>query len=425
MSKKKNLWIFHHYATPPNINGFTRPYNFGKFLKDANYDMKVFSSSFLHFSETNLINDKSKYLVDNYNGIPFIFVKTFSGKGNGVKRILNMISYYFSLFKVTKEFIRNKDIPDIILASSPHPLALIAGIRISKRLNVPVITEIRDFWPEVFFMSGKLKEDGLIGKILLRIEYWIYKNSDALIFLKEGDFEYINERQWSTDQGGEIDLNKIHYINNGVDTNGFNNQLKEFELRDEDLENDKFNVVYTGAIRPINNIGNILDAAKELESFKDIQFLIFGEGNQLDELKQRVEVENIKNLKFKGYVDKKFIPSILSKSSVNLLNYSQTNYNWSRGNSSNKLFEYMASGKPIISTIKMGYSPIEKYKCGVSLTSNTPEQLADAVLNIKNLEMNEYQAMCENSKNASEHYDYSVLSEKLWSVLEETIKNYK
>ncbi len=80
---------------------------------------------------------------------------------------------------------------------------------------------------------------------------------------------------------------------------------------------------------------------------------------------RRVENENLDNVKMKGFVNKKYIPYILSKSSVNILNYSQTQYNWSRGNSSNKLFEYMASGKPMISTVKMGYSIIEKYKCGI------------------------------------------------------------
>src|SRR5690625_6806467 len=87
----------------------------------------------------------------------------------------------------------------------------------------------------------------------------------------------------------------------------------------------------------------------------------------------------------KGFVDKQFIPNILSKSSVNILNYSQTKYNWSRGNSSNKLFEYMASGKPIISTVKMGYSIIDKYRCGFELENSTPEELAATILKIKNI----------------------------------------
>src|SRR5699024_1319722 len=141
---------------------------------------------------------------------------------------------------------------------------------------------------------------------------------------------------------------------------------------------------------PVNNVDNIIDTAKLLTNYTDIEFLIYGEGNQKQILKRRIEEENITNVKFKGFVNKQNIPFILNSSSVNVLNYSQEKYNWTRGNSSNKLFEYMASGKPIISTVKMGYSLIERYNCGIELDENTPEAFAQAILEIKELPKKEY-----------------------------------
>ncbi len=298
---------------------------------------------------------------------------------------------------------------------------MVAGIKIAKDLGVPCISEIRDFWPEVFFMGGKLKEDSIIGRMLIKGEHWIYNKSDALIFLKEGDYTYITDKKWDTSQGGNIDLGKCYYINNGVNIEGFNQQRDNEKLEDNDLNNGKFNVVYTGAIRPINNVGNILDAAKLLKDKKEIQFLIFGDGNQLEILKKRVTDENIKNVKMKGYVDKKYMPYVLSKSSVNILNYSQSKYNWSRGNSSNKLFEYMASGKPIISTVKMGYSIIDKYKCGIELDEQTPEALAAAILRIKEMPHEQYNKLCENAKDGAKDFDYGSLSERLLTVIKQTM----
>ncbi|MDI9493314.1 MAG: glycosyltransferase [Bacillota bacterium] len=99
-----------------------------------------------------------------------------------------------------------------------------------------------------------------------------------------------------------------------------------------------------------------MDAAALLEDDNDIQFLIYGDGSEKEVLEKRIVDEGLSNVKMKGFINKQFIPYILSKSSVNIFNYSQSKYNWARGNSSNKLFEYMASGKPIISTVKMGYS---------------------------------------------------------------------
>jgi glycosyltransferase involved in cell wall biosynthesis len=403
------------------MNGFTRPYSFGVNMLRNGYHTTVFSASYLHFSDVNIIEGKSLYKVDRVDGIPFVFTKTPSSAGSGLKRVSNMFMYYKNLFKVVKNYASTGEAPDVIIASSPHPLAMVAGIKIARKFKVPCVCEVRDFWPEVFFMGGKLKEKSLLGKLLVAGEHWIYKNADAIIFLKEGDVTYITDKKWDVPQGGDINLDKCFYINNGVDVNNFVSRKKDSELDDADLKTGKFNVVYAGAIRPVNNVGNILDAAHLLKDYKDIQFLIYGDGNQLGFLRQRVSDEGLRNVKLKGYIEKRYMPYVLSKSSVNILNYAQDKYNWSRGNSSNKLFEYMASGRPIISTVKMGYCPLTKYQCGLSLDNDTPDALAKAVLEIYEMPEKQYDQMSENAKNGAKDFDYAVLTEKLISVMESLV----
>lgn len=415
----RNIWIFHHYATPPTINGFTRPYNFGINLINKGYCVTIFAASYLHLANVNLINDHRLYIINNDSEIPFVFIYTPSYGDGYLKRIINMAMYYKRLFTVAKKYVKNYQKPDLIIASSPHPLVMVAGIKIAEKFKIPCICEVRDLWPEVFFMDGILKKESIIGRLLIKGEHWIYKKADAIIFLKEGDYNYITDNKWDIAQGGDIDLSKCHYINNGVDIENFYKQMNNSILDDPDLNNDKmFNVVYTGAIRPVNNVGNILDAASLLKNYKNIQFLIYGDGNQLENLRQRAINEQLTNVKIKGYVDKKYIPYILSKSSINILNYSQSKYNWSRGNSSNKLFEYMASGKPIISTVKMGYCPLEKYKCGLSLKRDTPEELAKAILKVYKMPKEIYKELGQNGKLGARDFDYKILTQKLISVME-------
>lgn len=414
----KNVWFFHHYATPPTLNGFTRPYNFAVNMKHENYKATVFAASYLHFSNINLISDKTPYIEENHSGISFVFVNTPSSAKNTLARIKNMAAYYKNLFSIAKRYSDTNGKPDVIIASSPHPLAMVAGIKIAKKLNVPCICEVRDLWPEAIFAFGKTKETSILGKLLIAGEYWIYKRADGLIFLKEGDTDYLKEKKWTTEQGGKVDLKKCYYINNGVDIGAFDRQIENNVLQDEDLINGKFNVVYTGAIRPVNNVGNILDTARLVKERTNIQFLIYGEGNQLEALKKRVIEEGLTNVKMKGYIDKKFIPYVLSKSSVNILNYSQNQYNWTRGNSSNKLFEYMASGKPIISTVKMGYSIIDNYNCGLELENSTPEELANSILRIKNMSENDYNALGKNARRGARDFEFQKLSQKLINVIE-------
>ena len=417
----KRVWFFHHYAVLPDMQGQIRPYNFGLHLKNHDWQATVFAASYLHHSDISLISDGSKYLLKTDAEIPFVFVNTPSSASGVLARIWNMASFYFGLLDLAVEFAKKYGKPNLIIASSPHPLTMIAGIKVAEKLAIPCICEVRDLWPEAIFTFGKLKEKSLPGRLLTAGEHWIYRKADAIIFTKEGDTDYLKQQRWDSAQGGDIDLGKCHYINNGVDIEAFSRLAAENTVDDPDLQADKFNVVYAGSLREVNDVGLLLDAAALLKPYSDIQFLIYGDGNQKDSLQRRVINEKLFNVKIKGYVSKNQVPFILSRSGVNILNYSQEKYNWSRGNSSNKLFEYMASGKPIISTVKMGYCILEKYQCGISLAASTSQALADAIKQVHDLPQDEYQRMGKNALRGAQCFDYRVLTEKLVAVMERVI----
>lgn len=420
----KKIWIMNHYATNMYFNEGGRHYWFAENLIKQGYVPTIFCANTRHNTGDYIDVGDEKYSIDIKCNIPFIFVKTTKSIGNGIDRIKNMVLFYKNLFHIAKKYAKENGKPDVILASSVHPLTMVAGIKIAKKLGVPCICEIRDLWPEAIFAFNKAKEKSLLGRVLIAGEHWIYKKADALIFTKEGDTDYIKEKKWDTSQGGDIDLSKAYYINNGVDIDAFNQSIAKVAFKDEDLDQPNFNVIYVGAIRPVNNVGNILDAAKILREHKDIQFLIYGDGNQREALEKRVTEEKIDNVKMKGLVHKKVIPYILNKSSLNILNYSQTQYNWSRGNSSNKLFEYMASGKPVISTVKMGYSILEKYSCGLELENASAQELADGILKVKNMSEEEYKKMGDNAKKGADDFDFKVLTNKLIKVINTVMEEF-
>ena len=410
------LWIFHHYATLPNLNGHIRPFRFAKHLHYYNIETTIFAASFQHFSGNNLITNGESYIREEVDKIPFVFIKTPNGS-NGLARIRNMLAFYQGLKAVCYKYANLYGKPDCILASSPQPLSMQAGIEIAKKIGIPCICEIRDLWPEAIFnVSNRVKENTLIGKALIAGEHSIYKKANALIFTKEGDTDYLKEHEWTSQQGGDINLNKCFYINNGIEIDEYLNQIDSCSFFDKDLEDSSFKLIYAGAIRPVNNVSNILDAAKFLKN-ENVKILIYGEGSQKQALEQKAIDEHIDNVSFKGFVEKKYLPYILSKSSANLLNYSSKHYNWSRGISSNKLFEYLASGKPVISTVKTGYSIVEKNHCGIELQNQSPRDLADAIVYIKNLPSSEYENFCLNALNTARQFDYGLLTKKLVNVI--------
>ncbi len=414
------IWYFHHYATPYEIAGLHRPFEFGTYFQQSGHEIAVFTSSYLHYAGENMIEDKERLLVREYDGVTAVFVRT-CGYQNKINRVLNMVQFGRRLFSASKWFAKKYWKPDIIVASSPHPLTVLSALQIAKKMHIPCVCEVRDLWPEVFFLGGVVKEASLVGKLLLHYERRMYERSDRLVFLKEGDHTYISDRKWDTANGGKVDMSKCAYINNGVDIRLFDRRTVECVYNDEDLESEKFKIVYCGTIRPVNNIGMLLNVAKKLDDNAIV--LIYGTGNCVEELKQRVTDEHITNVRFKGYVDNKYIPYILSKSSLNILNYSGSTYNWSRGNSSNKLFEYLASGRPVVSTVKMGYDIIERYNCGYSVEECTVDNIVTAINQVRSLSEEEYLTMCNAARTASEHFDIPTLALEYELVLRQTIDN--
>lgn len=117
---------------------------------------------------------------------------------------------------------------------------------------------------------------------------------------------------------GNIDLNKVDYINNGVDLKDYNLDKNRYEVKDEDLENNEiFNVIYIGSIRLANNLKQLIEAAVLLKNEEKVQFLIYGDGEDRLLLENYCKKNKINNVRFKQkWLELKYIPYILTKSSL-------------------------------------------------------------------------------------------------------------
>lgn len=417
---KQKIWIFNHYAVTPKIGPLTRHYNFATYLIKCGYDTTVFAANQIHFSEQTIDLEGALYKEIDDEGVPFIFIKSTEYRGNGKRRVLNMISYTYNLFRVTKQIIKKGiDKPDVILASSTHPLTCVAGIMIAKKYKIPCIVEIRDLWPlSIVEFSSKFTNDSLIIKLLYQGEKWIYTKADSIIFTMQGGRDYIIDQNWDV----KVNLQKVYHINNGVDLKLFNKNKNDHQLMDEDLHNiDKFKVVYTGAIRRVNNIAAIIDVANKLRE-KNVDFLIWGDGNQLDELKNKAESLNVTNIKFKGRVPKESIPYILSKADLNLL-HCQTADLYKYGISMNKSFDYIAAGVPILNTINTNYDLIHKHGLGLTVNSQQIDDIAQGILQLKEINKEELYRINSKAQEIAKEYDFEELTLKLIDVIDETIRS--
>ncbi len=420
------IWLINHYASTMFLDKGGRHYSLAKYLKRMGHEPVVICCNALHekpetIKKTNELWFSEK---DEEIDVPFVFIAGRTYVGNGKGRALNILDFYRNLLKSYKAISKKYDNPDIVVGSSIHPLAPILAIKIANRLKSKSICEFRDLWPDELICMGAMKENSIPAIVLRIIEHWSYKKADVLVFTMEGATEYIKNRKWDTDSGGDVDLSKAIYINNGVDLEDFHKNLNQYTIKDEDLDNPNiFKVTYTGMIRKANGIDKILLIAKELIGYPDIKFLLYGAGNEVEEVKKRISDEKLTNVVYKGNLNKKYIPYVLSKSNLNLLNYMNGDL-FRYGCSNNKLFEYMASGKPILCTIKMNYSIINRYGCGFEVDENaTVKDVAHYIKSIYEdpIRVENYQ---EKALNAIKDFDYAHHAQLLDSVIKKVSNNH-
>ena len=410
------IWIFNNYNMLPSQGGLNRHYFFAQELQKMGHAPAVFVGSHPHNTSLQMIAGKEKFRLEPSTPFPWVYVKTKNYEGSRLKRVLSMFQYYRNAKKAALDMAEKSGEPEAVLGSSAHPLAAALAICLGKKFGCRAIVEVRDLWPESIVAMGIAGPKNPAVVALRCLEKWIYKRADAVIFTMEGGYDYIVERGWDR----EIPRDKVFHINNGVDLETFQYNREHFHLDDSDLKDETtFKVIYTGSIRLANGVSQLIDCAQYLRNERDIKFLVYGKGEDADKLKQICGEKNLDNLLLKGYVEKKYIPYILSKSDLNLLNYfaAAAAGLYRFGSSQNKMFDYLASGKPVLANTRTNYDIVEKYHCGVCKQLVNGEDYAKEILKIKNLPKEEYAELCQNTQKAARDYDFKVLTQRLLQVV--------
>lgn len=416
----KTVWIMNHYASHMLFDKGGRHYYFAKYLDRAGYAPIVFCANVQNTkTDERYIETDKLWTVKEAEEIhtPFVFVKARAYKGNGIQRILNMVDFYKNVKMAARKYAQLHEKPEIILASSVHPLTLLAGIQLARHYGVKCICEVRDLWPESLVVYGIMGAKNPIIIAMRILEKWIYKNADALIFTAEGMYDYIRKQGWEK----AIPREKAHYINNGVDLETFDYNREHYTVEDEDLENDElFKIVYAGSIRRVNALGLLLDVAKLIKNEK-IRLLIWGNGNELESLRQRVIDENITNTVFKGKVEKCYVPYITSAADLNITHNTPSPI-FQYGISFNKVFDYLAAGKPILCDFPANYNPVIELNAGYEVESGVAPDIARVIDEISTADEAVLQKYACNARIGAAEYTFENLTKKLITLIESLIE---
>lgn len=400
------IWIINYYTSPNCSN--PRYLEFAKYFRSVGHEVLTFYANY------NSEDAAPLFRRETVNGLDFVEVKAPHFIGNGVKRMLSIWKFAKNILKGRKNFER----PDVILQNI-HPPFDYPIVKLAKKLKCKYIAEAWDLWPEDFVTFGLVGANNPAMKMAYAIEKRYYYAANDIVFTFLGAFDYLKRQGWMKEQGGRIDSDHLHYINNGIDLVQFDHDCKEHPRPDEDMNDPNLlKIIYLGSINKANNVKTLIDAAALLKDNAKYRFFIYGDGAYRDELEKYVADNHIDNVVFKERrISFAECAWVVSQATVGIMNYEKGFGRW--GVSSGKMFQYLAAGRPIVCNINIAYDNlIEENHLGVARDIETPKEFAEAIRSVAELSREEYDAMCKRVRVVAERFDYKVLSQKELEIIE-------
>ena len=359
-----NVWILNHYADTPHQQA-TRSYDLGKQLVIKGHQVTIFASSFSHYRFTEeQLQPGEKWKVDNYDGVRFIWVRTTPYKGNTWRRAVNMLSYAWRAFWVGA---RLEERPDVIIGTCVHPFAPLSAYLLSVLKGSRFFYEVTDLWPQTLVDMGALSERNPITWGLRLLERFLFAKSEKIISLLPYVAEYL--------KGNGIPGEKAVWIPNGVDLSIFEN-LRTYDGG----TSDAFTVMYLGGHSSYHGLEVVLDAARILqeEGWNGVRFVLVGDGAEKPNLVAYSDELGLQNVEFRGLVPKRELFKVLGEADalvycfrrLPLLKY---------GVSPVKVFDYLASGRPVLYAVDGSNNPVAEAGAGITISPEDPMALAKAV----------------------------------------------
>ena len=398
----KRVWIVNPQTGSPEKAANPRYLELAKYFMEAGHEVITFNSS----QREGITIPNGKYLKKQYGDYKFVHVYAPDFVGNGMKRMLSLHKFAKNVYSIRKQFEK----PDVILQNI-HPPFDYPIVRLAKKLKAKYIAEAWDLWPEDFVTFGFVKAGNPVMKVAYAIEKRYYYNADEIVFTFLGAFDYLKRQGWMKEQGGKIDPKHLHYINNGINLEQFDEDKIKHPRPDEDINaKDTYKIVYLGSISKANQVQTLIDAATLLKDNPKYKFFIYGNGARREYLEQYVKDNHIDNVVFK---EKRILYEecawVVSQATVGIMNYEKGFGQW--GVSSGKMFQYLAAGKPIVCNINIAFdNVIEDYRLGVARDLETAEEFAAAIRRIAELPQEEYDAMCRRVRAVGEQFDYKKLA---------------
>jgi glycosyltransferase involved in cell wall biosynthesis len=348
-------------------------------------------------------------LISRQKNIPSAGFSNDTGKTSLFQKISRFVRGNFFLpdprrgwnrhaLKAAGKVIRETGVDVIITTGPPHSTHLI-GKRLKKMTHIPWLADFRDPWTDIYYyrdfypaFHARMINAGLERKVL--------SNADHIVTVSKGLRDILAGKQGCNEQ-------QITVIPNGFDEEDFQTVPGPAE--------DHFTITYVGTLSDAYPIDAFVQAFVELvKSGDDLHLRFIGSVSK----NQRTKLSAIAGdrLEYISYVDHNKAIEYMGLSNALLLVI--PDHSSAKGILTGKLFEYIATGRPIV-----GIGPadgdaaaiLKETNTGVLIDFNDKQGLSEAVKSLYSKYTSGDKSVIVSSN--TEQYSRRMLTGQLVSIL--------
>jgi glycosyltransferase involved in cell wall biosynthesis len=405
--QKMNVWYLSAHDQPKGQS--SRTYDFSTELVKLGHKVTMFTNSYCHWTHEERLGPHEKWRIEEINGIRVVWLRTIHYTGNGVGRGMNMIWNACRSIQVARIL---SDTPDVVIGPSvPLGTGLAASI-IAGMKGASFVFEVRDVWPIALINDGGMSKRNPVFYVFRFIEKYLYRRAHRISATMPFLFDHVSKS--GSDPG------KVTWIPNGVNFERFNGY--------EPYDGSgilPLTAMYVGGFGVAHDVITMVKAAKILqaEGNNKYKFVIIGDGVKRADCEREARMNQLMNIEFRDSIPKADIPRTQMDSDILVACILDSDI-YRFGLNLNKIFDYFASGRPVIFSGKAPNDPIAESGAGFSIPPENPEAMVCALKEYLEMSPADRIAMGKRGRCwVEKEFDMHLLGLRMEKLLFQAIKD--
>jgi glycosyltransferase involved in cell wall biosynthesis len=363
------ILLLNQVFVAPDEPGHTRHFEMAQFLRAHGHELVIVASDLNYQTGQRTVARRGMFAEQVIEGVRVLRAYMFPALHRSY--FWRIISFFSFMFSSVWTALQVRDV-DLVMGTTPPIFQAVSAWFVAAVRRKPFLLEVRDLWPEFGVSMGVLTNPVLIA-LGRWLEKFLYARATHILVNSPAYKEYM--------VGKGVPADKITFIAYGTDVDMFNPQVDGSAIRAELGLQDKFVVLYAGALGQANDIDTLLRAAQRLNEYDEIYFVLFGDGKERPRLQAEAARLGLRNVRFAGTRPKREMPQVVAAADVCLailqdIPMFRTTY-------PNKVFDTMAAGRATVLVIDgITRTLIESSGGGVYVQPGDDAQLAQTVFEL-------------------------------------------